>query len=230
MISEPKVLMIEDEADVRFALSVQLRRAGFRPVEAADGRTGLRMLHDERPDCVILDVGLPDLDGWEVLERIRDLSDVPVMMLTARHLESEKVRGLHAGADDYLTKPFGNQEFVARIHALLRRAGSAGTTEPVDAYTDGWLSVHPAEHRVTAGGTPVDLTPIEFRVLHSLVTASPQVLEPERLLELAWGDPTAVGPERVKYVIHRLRRKLGVDGDGPIQAVRGVGYRYSPTA
>ena len=223
MTSAPTVLMIEDEADVRFALSVQLKRAGLEPIEAEDGRTGLRLLHEERPDCVVLDVGLPDLDGWQVLERIRDLSDVPVMMLTARHLESEKVRGLRSGADDYLTKPFGNQEFVARVQALLRRAQP---TQLAATYTDGLLSIDPAEHRVTVDGTHVELTPTEFRVLHTLVSATPQVIEPARLLEIAWSDPTATAPERVKYVVHRLRGKLAFDRDGPIQAVRGVGYRY----
>lgn len=225
MSEPPVVLMIEDEADVRLALTVLLERANLRPIQAEDGRSGLRKLHDERPDCVVLDVSLPDLDGWQVLERIRDLSDIPVLMLTARHLESEKVRGLQAGADDYLTKPFGNQEFIARVQALLRRSRPA---ESASAYTDGLLTIDPAEHRVSVDGTPVELTPIEFRVLHALVSAAPQVIEPVRMLELAWSDPTGTGPDRVKYVVHRLRRKLGFEHAeaGPIQAVRGVGYRY----
>ena len=217
--------MIEDEADIRLTLSVLLRRAGLQVLEAADGRSGLRLLHERQPDCVIVDIGLPDIDGWQVLGRIRDVTDVPVMILTARHLEAEKVRGLQAGADDYLTKPFGNLELIARVRALLRRAHS---TEPVDVYVDELLVVDPASHRVAVEGREVKLTEIEFRLLHGLIRSAPQVLSPVQLLEMAWSDPTGTGPDRVKYVVHRLRRKMGfVNAEtSPIRAVRGVGYTY----
>jgi DNA-binding response OmpR family regulator len=219
------ILMIEDEADIRLTLSVLLRRAGLQVLEAADGRSGLRLLHERQPDCVIVDIGLPDIDGWQVLGRIRDVTNVPVMMLTARHLEAEKVRGLQAGADDYLTKPFGNLELIARVRALLRRAHS---TEPVDVYVDELLVVDPASHRVAVEGREVELTAIEFRLLHGLIRSAPQVLSPVQLLEMAWSDPTGTGPDRVKYVVHRLRRKMGfVNAEtSPIRAVRGVGYTY----
>ena len=217
--------MIEDEADIRLTLSVLLRRAGLQVLEAADGRSGLRLLHERQPDCVIVDIGLPDIDGWQVLGRIRDVTDVPVMILTARHLEAEKVRGLQAGADDYLTKPFGNLELIARVRALLRRARSTG---PVDVYVDELLVVDPASHRVAVEGREVELTAIEFRLLHGLIRSAPQVLSPVQLLEMAWSDPTGTGPDRVKYVVHRLRRKMGfVNAEAsPIRAVRGVGYTY----
>ena len=217
--------MIEDEADIRLTLSVLLRRAGLQVLEAADGRSGLRLLHERQPDCVIVDIGLPDIDGWQVLGRIRDVTDVPVMILTARHLEAEKVRGLQAGADDYLTKPFGNLELIARVRALLCRAHS---TEPVDVYVDELLVVDPASHRVAVEGREVELTAIEFRLLHGLIRSAPQVLSPVQLLEMAWSDPTGTGPDRVKYVVHRLRRKMGfVNAEtSPIRAVRGVGYTY----
>jgi DNA-binding response OmpR family regulator len=219
------ILIIEDEADIRLTLSVLLRRAGLQALEAADGRSGLRLLHERRPDCVIVDIGLPDIDGWQVLGRIRDVTNVPVMMLTARHLEAEKVRGLQAGSDDYLTKPFGNLELIARVRALLRRAHS---TEPVDVYVDELLVVDPASHRVAVEGREVELTAIEFRLLHGLIRSAPQVLSPVQLLEMAWSDPTGTGPDRVKYVVHRLRRKMGfVNAEAsPIRAVRGVGYTY----
>ena len=225
MTDSATILIIEDEADIRLTLSVLLRRAGLQALEAADGRSGLRLLHERRPDCVIVDIGLPDIDGWQVLGRIRDVTNVPVMMLTARHLEAEKVRGLQAGADDYLTKPFGNLELIARVRALLRRAHS---TEPVDVYVDELLVVDPASHRVAVEGREVKLTEIEFRLLHGLIRSAPQVLSPVQLLEMAWSDPTGTGPDRVKYVVHRLRRKMGfVNAEAsPIRAVRGVGYTY----
>ena len=224
------VLVIEDASDVRMALVHVLGRSDLTVLEAGDGKTGLRLLHEHRPDCVILDVGLPDLEGWEVLSRVRDVSDVPVLMLTARHLETEKVRGLQAGADDYMTKPFGNQELVARVGALLRRSRDGQRSAQADTYEDGLLTIDPSAHRVSVDGVAVELTPIEFRVLHSLVANAPQVLEPGQLLERAWSDPTGTSPDRVKYVMHRLRKKLGFGPgkESPLQAVRGVGYRYVP--
>ena len=126
-MSEGRVLVIDDDADIRGLVAELLDRAGFAVEEAPDGRTGVRAFHQSPPDLVILDVSMPDLDGWATLERIRDLSDAPVIMLTARGSELERVRGLQAGADDYIVKPFGRQELVARVYALLRR--SAGREE-----------------------------------------------------------------------------------------------------
>ncbi len=221
-----RVLLIEDEPDVRTALRILLQRAGLETLEAATGRDGLRVFHTERPTAVILDVGLPDLDGWDVLERIRDLSDTPVLMLTARGLESEKVRGLQAGADDYVTKPFGNAELVARVQALLRRAESSGGT--IDVFDDGDLFIDFAARVVRIENRDVALTPLEFRLLGTLVRYAGNTLSNEQLLEQAWKDPMGIAPERVKYSVSRLRKKLGwSDPDSsPIEAVRGVGYRY----
>ena len=221
-----QVLYIEDDQDIALAIGMVLRRAGFDVVGAADGRDGLRAFHAERPDVVLLDVGLPTLDGWAVLERIRDLSDVPVLILTAHGHEADKVRGLHGGADDYLTKPFGNRELAARVEALLRRP-RAGLPLP-EVYDDGSLLVRFDSREVSVNGTAIALTPIEYRLLAALVRHPGRTLTPDQLLELAWNDPLGIGPERVKFGVMRLRRKLGQPG-GPgasIEAVRGFGYRY----
>lgn len=240
-MSDHRVLLIEDDDDIALCISVVLERVGFTVTRAADGPEGLRAFHGTRPDLVILDVGLPAMDGWTVLERIRDLSDAPVLMLTAHGLESDKVRGLTGGADDYLLKPIGNNELAARVQALLRRAhacitgtaGQGGLDAPGNAarhevFDDGHVSVNFASHEVRVGGERVDLTPTEYRLLGALVRHRGQVLSAETLLQLAWNDPFGIGPDRVKYSVMRLRRKLGAPAgaDSPIEAVRGFGYRY----
>jgi DNA-binding response OmpR family regulator len=225
-----RVLVIEDDADIALSVRTVLGRSGFEVTGAADGREGLRVFHTRRPDIVVLDVGLPEMDGWTVLGRIRELSEVPVLMLTAHGQEADKVRGLRAGADDYLTKPFGNNEFVARVQALLRRRGSSPDQPTADVYDDGRVQVDFVAHKVTVDSAPVELTATEFRLLAALVRHRGQVLSPVKLLELVWSDPFGVGPDRVKYSVMRLRRKLGADSESgagaAIEAVRGFGYRY----
>ncbi len=222
-----KVLVIEDDQDISLGIRTVLSRSGFEVASSADGKQGLRAFHVARPDLVVLDIGLPTLDGWAVLERIRDLSDVPVLILTAHGSEADKVRGLHGGADDYLTKPFGNRELAARVEALLRRPR---TEQPqAEVYDDGRLVVRLDVREVSVHGARVALTPTEFRLLAALVRHPGQTLSAEQLLELAWNDPLGVGPERVKFGVMRLRRKLGQDAGQPgasIEAVRGFGYRY----
>jgi DNA-binding response OmpR family regulator len=221
-----RVLLIEDDADIALGVRTVLGRSGFEVTTAAGGREGLRVFHSEHPDIVILDVGLPEMDGWTVLERIRELSEVPVLMLTSHGHEADKVRGLRGGADDYLTKPFGTAEFIARVQVLLRRQHAADPLPEV--FDDGRVRVNFITHTVLVVGIPVELTPTEFRLLTALVRHRDQVLSLARLLELAWSDPLAVGPDRVKYSVMRLRRKLGTgaDGNSAIEAVRGFGYRY----
>ncbi len=225
-----RVLVVEDEPDLRRTLDKVLTVAGFTVLLAADGRTGLRAVHAERPDALVLDIGLPGLDGWQVLARVRDLSDVPVLLLTAHGAEAEKVRGLRAGADDYLTKPYGNAELVARVQALLRRGAASAPTPEV--YDDGQVRLDPNARTVLVGGTDIRLSPTEFRLLAVLARNSGQVLTPAQLLDRVWGDPTGIGPERVKFAVLRLRRRLGwADPESsPIQSVRGIGYRYRPSA
>jgi len=231
-MSAAKVLVVDDDEDIRSLLRVLLERAGAVVFEAPDGRDGLREFHARRPDLVILDVSMPEIDGWQMLDRIRDMSDVPVLMLTARADELERVRGLHAGADDYVVKPFGKQELIARVQALLRRAARGGRTQESDSYGDGYLTIDWGQRRVTVGDREVQLTPLEFRLLSTLVRNPRQVLSREQLLELVWGDAYGVGGDQVKLYIGYLRRKLDPDAPDsvPIETVRGFGYRYSAPA
>jgi DNA-binding response OmpR family regulator len=221
-----RLLVVEDDPDLRATVRQLLVREGHEVREAPDGRTALRDAYAGRPDLVVLDVGLPELDGWQVLERLRELSDVPVLMLTGHTDEAARVRGLRAGADDYLGKPFPNAELLARVEALLRRAGVAHWTDAV--YDDGLLHMDPVAREVIVAGDRAKLTPTEFRLLHALVRHPGAVLSPQQLLRQAWDDPSGIGHERVKFAVMRLRRKLGwTDPDSsPIESVRGFGYRY----
>jgi DNA-binding response OmpR family regulator len=223
------VLVIDDDDDIRGLVRTLLERGGATVHDAANGREGLREFHARRPDLVVLDVSMPEMDGWSVLERIRDMSEVPVLMLTARGDELERVRGLQAGADDYVVKPFGRQELVARISALLRRAARSGSREQeADSYADAYLSIDWTQARVTVGEREVQLTPLEFKLLSTFVRHPRQVLSREQLLELVWGDMYGVGGDQVKLYVGYLRRKLDPDDADrvPIETVRGFGYRY----
>lgn len=227
-----RVLSIEDDEAIGDAIEAVVVKHGHHCVRATNGKDGLRLFFEDRPDLVVLDLGLPVMDGWQVLERIRELSDVPILVLTARDREKDKVRGLNEGADDYLTKPFSVNELGARIEALLRRARPVPGAEVVtaDTYTDQLISIDFAARTVTSLGAEVQLTALEFRLLETFVRHVGQALSTEQLLRLAWSDDTGVGPERVKFSVLRLRRKLGwhQGEDGPLRAVRGYGYRYRP--
>jgi DNA-binding response OmpR family regulator len=225
-VTGARILVVEDDADIRRSLQILLRRAGFDPVLAADGPEGLRCFSVDAPELVLLDINLPVLDGWAVLERIRDVSRVPVILLTARGLEADKIRGLRGGADDYMTKPFGNNELVARIGALLRRLPSSAPEPPI--YRDDLLGIDFAHREVRVRDVAVDLTPAEFQLLYVLVRHAGQVLSPTQLLEQAWRDPSGTSPGRVKFTVFNLRRKLGWEDlqTCPLENVRGFGYRY----
>ena len=223
-----EILVADDDPDIRALVRTLLERAGATVFEAADGRSALREFHARRPDLVVLDVSMPELDGWAVLERIRDLSDVPVIMLTARGQELERVRGLQGGADDYVVKPFGRQELIARVQALLRRASRTGRDEEPDTYADDYLTIDYAQRLVSVGDRVVQLTPLEFKLLSCFVRNPRQVLSRDQLLELVWGDAFGVGTDQVKLYVGYLRRKLDPDAPDtvPIETVRGFGYRY----
>jgi DNA-binding response OmpR family regulator len=220
-VSAATVLVVDDDADIRALVRALLERAGHGVREAADGREGLRALHAWRPDLVVLDATMPGLDGWTTLERIRELSDVPVLMLSARSTELDKVRGLKAGADDYVAKPFGRQELLARVEALLRRRGAP--TELPEVYEDAAVRVDFEQRLVSVKGDEVALTPLEYRLLAAFVRHPNQVLSHEQLLTLAWGSEDA-SRDQVKLYVGYLRRKLGLPD--AIESVRGFGYRY----
>jgi DNA-binding response OmpR family regulator len=227
-MSEPRILVIDDDDDIRALVAELLQRAGLKVEQARDGRAGLRAFHKSPADLVVLDVSMPELDGWETLERIRDLSDVPVIMLTARGAELERVRGLQGGADDYMVKPFGRQELVARVQALLRRARSSGDDRN-DTYADERVSIDFAQRAVRYDGREVSLTPLEFKLLSVFVRHPRHVLSREQLLALVWGDSYGVSGDQVKLYVGYLRRKLDPEQPDavPIETVRGFGYRYN---
>ena len=220
------VLVVDDDDDIRSLLRELLKRAGFEVHEEATGLAGLRTFHARRPDLILLDVSMPEMDGWQTLERIRELSDVPVLMLTAKDAEADRVRGLRGGADDYVTKPFAREELLARVDALLRRASSK--TEKAGAYVDGLLEVDFVQRTVSVQGREAALTPLEYNLLAAFVRHPNQVLGHEQLLELAWGGSGDTSRDQVKLYVGYLRRKLGAEGDVPIETVRGFGYRYRP--
>ena len=218
------ILVVDDERDIRALIRRLLTRAGYEVIEAETGRRALRALFASPPAAVILDVSMPDLDGFATLERIRELTNVPVLMLTGRDEETDKVRGLRGGADDYLTKPFGHEELLARIEVLLRHARHEQSTE---GWADDYLTVDVAGRRVRARNVDVSLTPLEFRVLEALVRHANQVLSHAQLVQLAW-DGRFVATEQVTLYVSALRRKLeaATGQEPPIETVRGFGYRY----
>jgi DNA-binding response OmpR family regulator len=232
-VSRARILVVDDEADILDLLSELLGESGYDVVRASDGREAIRALFHAQPDLVLLDVAMPELDGWQTLERIRDVSDLPVLMLTARASEDDKVRGLRAGANDYVTKPFSTRELLARIEALLR--AHKGSGQPTETYADDFLTVDFADRAVTVEGSQVTLTPLEFKLLAAFVRNANRTLSSDELLDLAWNDPEAVKRGSVKLYVSYLRRKLSeaARAEAPIETVRGFGYRYrarKPTA
>jgi DNA-binding response OmpR family regulator len=220
------ILLIDDSETQRVVLTDRLQRLGYLVTSAADGRAGLRELYNRRPDIVLLDVLMPELDGWGTLERIREISDVPVIMLTSQDTEIDRVRGLRGGADDYVGKPFSPAELAARVEAVLRRTGEREKVR--DRFDDGVVMIDFGTRDVTIRGNAIHLTPLEFRLLAALTEHTGQVLSREQLLDLVWGSTYDVTDDQVKTYIGYLRRKIGDDATDSqlVETVRGFGYRY----
>lgn len=221
-----RVLVVDDEPQIRKFLDIGLRAQGYRVVLAEDGATGLQALATQGADLVVLDLGLPDLDGHEVLARLREWSQVPVIVLTVRADEQEKVRALDAGANDYVTKPFGVQELMARIRALLRSHATAGDAPPV--YDDGVLHVDLARREVALRGQPLALARKEYALLALLLRHGGRVVTQPQMLRELWGSHHEHDTHYLRVLVGKLRQKLGDDAAAPrwIATEPGVGLRF----
>ena len=223
-----KLLLVDDDAEIRSSvrLGFELQWRDVEILEAADGETALDLVEAERPDLVVLDVGLPDIDGYEVLRRTRAFSSVPVVMLTARDEPIDKVRGLEGGADDYLGKPFDHLELMARVRAVLRRADLKAPVTRSAPYRRGDVEIDVEAREARVGARRVVLTATEWRVLELLVAHAGWIVPHERMIARIWGRDEDAEPA-LRVFIRRLRAKLGDDATQPryIETVRGVGYR-----
>ena len=230
MSDQKRVLLIDDSETEREIVESRLEQHGYLVSTAVDGTEGMRKLYDLKPDLIVLDVVMPGIDGWQVLQRVREVSEVPVIMLTGRDTELERVRGLRGGADDYIGKPFSASELVARVEAVLRRAQV--DTEVKDIFDDGEVAIDFTAREVKVRGESVSLTPLEFRLLTTLTEHAGQVLSRDQLLEHVWGDAFARGGDEVKLYVRYLRIKIERDPADPklIETVRGFGYRYAKSA
>ncbi|MBA3563182.1 MAG: phosphate regulon transcriptional regulator PhoB [Gammaproteobacteria bacterium] len=227
-MSAKHILIVEDEDPIREMIAFGLRRAGFEVGEATDSLTARARVADRQPDLMLVDWMLPDLSGLELtraLKRDEATRHVPIIMLTARSEESDKIAGLNGGADDYLTKPFSPRELLARINAVLRRASPSGGEEVLRA---GDLALDTAGHRVSVGAETIKLGPTEYRLLHFFMTHPERVFARGQLLDRIWGGNVYVEERTVDVHIRRLRKALAPFGcDSLIQTVRGAGYRFS---
>ena len=224
-----RILVIDDSTLDRKIARDSLTSAGFAVTEAEDGAAGLRRLYEVQPDAVLLDVMMPAMDGWTVCQRIRELSDVPVILLTSLNTEEEMVRGLDLGADDFVCKPISPSHLAARVRALLRRTQSAAAPEQRVLYNDGTLTIDTSRHEVTLGGEGIVLTPTEFRLLVALAKQPGQVHTFEALLTEAWGPEYADDIDFLRVYIWRLRKKIEANSEKPrwILTERGFGYRFA---
>ncbi len=225
-MSRQAVLLIDDDATLVELVADHLRQAGYQVVTAPDGPTGLRLAAEAVPDLAVLDVMMPAMDGWEVCERLRAQAPLPIILLTAKSEEIDKLRGFRLGVDDYVTKPFSFAELVARVGAVLARSERAAPLGRT--LTSGDLSIDFDERRVTLGGRAVELTPTEYHLLETLARHARHTLPAETLLAEVWGPAYAGEIEHVKHYMWTLRKKLEADPGDPTHLLteRGYGYRF----
>lgn len=219
------VLIVEDERLIAESICYSLQQEGFRVLNAFDGAAGLALAQEERPDLILLDILLPGMNGLDLCRELRRTSDVPIIMLTARGEEMDRVNGLEAGVDDYIVKPFSSRELVARIRAVLRRSPGGDGEGIVEL---GKLRIDEPAHRVFADGSAVPIGPTEYRLLHFFMTHADRVYSRTQLLDHVWGSSVYVEERTVDVHIRRLRKTLEPFGlDGMVQTVRSAGYRFS---
>ncbi|HSL41789.1 MAG TPA: response regulator transcription factor [Anaerolineales bacterium] len=230
-MNENLILVVEDEASIAEVVSLYLKRAGYSVHIASDGRQAMNLFEKEMPAFVILDLMLPEVDGLSLTRWLRDRSNVPIIMLTARREEIDRIAGLEMGADDYVVKPFSPQELVSRVRAVLRRAGREQLEADYDRSLDfDELSINPRSRVVTVNNEPVELTAKEFDMLHLLARHPKQVFTREQLLERVWGGALYIDPGTVTVHVRRLREKIEADPSHPMRllTVWGVGYKFEP--
>ena len=224
------ILIVEDEPSIAEVVTLYLRRAGYQVTQVEDGQQALDFLEGSIPDLVVLDLMLPEVDGLGVTRWLRNRSDVPIIMLTARREEADRIAGLEMGADDYVVKPFSPQELVSRVRAVLRRTQGSDNVQAEDALTFNNLSINPGTRLVTVSGSEITLTAKEFDMLWLLARHPRQVFTRDQLLEQIWGLSDYIDPSTVTVHIRRLREKIEADPSKPehILTVWGVGYKFEP--
>jgi two-component system KDP operon response regulator KdpE len=226
MQQKAKILLIDDDQDLLGILKLGLEQEDFSVLTAADGSEGLRTAYREQPDLIVLDIMMPKIDGWETCRRLRELSDVPIIMLTAKMMATDVVKGLALGADDYISKPFNTSELIARVRACLRRSRSGEPSERPTAIASGELTIDLAGRKATIRGEPVELTPTEFRLLAYLARYRGQVVLHQTLLREVWGPEYIDELDYLRLYISYLRHKIEKDPANPeiIKTAWGQGY------
>ena len=230
-MNDTLILIVEDEASIAEVVSLYLKRAGFRVQIASTGKQAMSAFQQQAPDFVILDLMLPEVDGLTLTRWLRDRSNVPIIMLTARRAEADRIAGLELGADDYVVKPFSPQELVSRVRAVMRRLGrEQAESESERALSFDGLSIDPLSRAVQVGGSQVELTAKEFDMLYLLARHPRQVFTREQLLDRVWGGAQYIDPGTVTVHVRRLREKLEADPAHPTRLITvwGVGYKFEP--
>ena len=230
-MGDPMILVVDDEPSIVEVVSLYLQRAGYRVKIAQDGQTALREMARELPDLVVLDLMLPNVDGWEITRRLRAEGDTPIIMLTARKEEADRILGLEMGADDYMVKPFSPQELVSRVRAVMRRThGTPSQSRQERPLEYEGLSINPTTRLVEIEGTELMLTAKEFDLLWMLASHPRQVFNRDQLLDRVWGETDYLDPSTVTVHVRRLREKIEHDSSNPryIHTVWGVGYKFEP--